>query len=155
MMTATQTSFEQLYRETVLDHSRSPRHFGRLEHPDLNAEGDNPLCGDKVSVYLVLSGQRIEQLKFEASACAICTASASIMSELESGRSTGEARTDARRILEIFKGKADIAGLPGDMAALASVREYPSRIKCATLPWQTLLSALGEKPPSKEERAGH
>ena len=152
MMAATQNRFDELYRETVLDHSRRPRHFGRLEHPDRCAEGYNPLCGDKISVYLALADERIDSLKFEASACAICTASASIMSELASGRTTSEAEADARQVLEAFSGKAESGSLPGDMAALATVRDYPSRIKCATLPWQTLLSALGSAhPPGKEQ----
>ncbi len=145
MMAATQNRFDELYRETVLDHSRKPRCFGRLKHPDCYAEGYNPLCGDKVSVYLTVAGERIDDMKFEASACAICTASASIMSELESGRTVSEAQTDARQVLEAFSGQAGCGELPGDMAALASVRDYPSRIKCATLPWQTLLSALGQE----------
>ena len=152
MMAATQNRFDELYRETVLDHSRKPRHFGRPEHPDRCAEGYNPLCGDKVSVYLALSGERIDSLQFEASACAICTASASIMSELESGRTVSEAEADARQVLQSFKGQAGPELLPGDMAALASVRDYPSRIKCATLPWQTLLSALDRKTRQPDER---
>ncbi|MCC5794414.1 MAG: SUF system NifU family Fe-S cluster assembly protein [Chromatiales bacterium] len=136
-------SLRDLYRQTVLDHSRSPRNFRRLEHPDCLATGHNALCGDKVSVYLGLAGDRLEDVSYEASGCAICMASASLMSE----RVTGLSRPEASRAIDSFVARFDPGSMHDDdpadpLSALATVREYPSRIRCATLPWETLRAAI-------------
>lgn len=132
-----------LYRNTVLEHSRSPHNFGRMEDPDRQAEGHNPLCGDKLTVYLRMPGDRIEAIRFEGVGCAICTASASLMTDVVDGHSRAEAEDTTRHVLEILSDPdSDATALPGELPALAGVRSYPSRIKCATLAWKTLTKAL-------------
>jgi nitrogen fixation NifU-like protein len=132
-----------LYRQTVLDHSRNPRNFRRLESADASAEGHNPLCGDKVTVYVRYDGDEIVDVAFEGVGCAIALASASIMTEQIAHETQDAARRDAATVLADFDPGEHAAEAPaGDMAALSGVRAYPSRIKCATLAWKTLLAAL-------------
>jgi len=129
-----------LYRQIVLDHSRHPRNQRRPAAYDREAEGHNPLCGDKVRVYLRLRQRTLEDVAFEATGCAICLASASLMTETVRNHSELEARAsidDFETALE-----TDGAGLSGELAAFAGVSQYPSRIRCATLPWKTLRAAL-------------
>ena len=136
-----------LYRQIVLDHSRHPRNHRRPERYDQEAEGHNPLCGDKVRVYLRLSADTVQDVAFEASGCAICLASASLMTEMVHSRPVREARVaidQFDKALSMNKGE----GLAGDLAALAGVSQYPSRIRCATLPWKTLRAALDSAPGS-------
>lgn len=137
-------SLGELYRQAVLEHSRHPRHFGRPGRVDREAEGNNPLCGDRLTVYLALDGERIAEAAFEGVGCAICIASASIMAERASGRPIAELRDETGRVLEAFApgDRAEEIELAGEMAALGSVRDYPSRRKCAALPWRTLEAAL-------------
>lgn len=132
----------RLYRDKVLDHSRSPRNFHRLEGAQLRAEGHNPLCGDRLVVYLRLEGERIEAAGFEGSGCAISLASASMMTEILRGRSRAEARDAARDAVAMFTAQGAQGPAPGDLAALSGVRGYPSRVRCALLPWRTLEAAL-------------
>ena len=136
-------SLKALYRDTVLDHSRHPRNFGRLEHADRQAEGHNPLCGDKVTLYLQLSGECLTEARFEASGCALATASASLLTEAVKGQSTGASRELAEAALAAFR--PDGAELPAPLAPFQTVRDYPSRIRCVTLAWQTLLAALNRR----------
>lgn len=134
---------QDLYRRTVLDHSRHPRNFGRLGEASATAEGHNPLCGDKVTVYLKVDDDTIDDIAFEGVGCAIALASASIMTEQVEHKSPEDARRDIERVMQQFDRNAPIvepAG--GDMAALSGVRAFPSRIKCATLAWKTLGAAL-------------
>ncbi|MBL8200682.1 MAG: SUF system NifU family Fe-S cluster assembly protein [Chromatiales bacterium] len=133
-----------LYRQIVLDHSRQPRNQRRPEHPDREAEGHNPLCGDKIRVYARLRDDSVEDVAFEASGCAICIASASLMTEAAVGRAVPMVRALGQQ----FEAALSPGGghLPGDLAALAGVGQYPSRIRCATLPWKTLLAALDASP---------
>ncbi len=138
-----------LYRKTVLEHSRQPRNFRRIDDPDRNAEGHNPLCGDKVSIFLKLSGGEISDISFEGTGCAICIASASILTEAAQGKDDRTAELMAQDIIRAFTSKqgdinADDESELGDMTALTGVRAYPSRVKCATLAWQTLRAALNE-----------
>jgi nitrogen fixation NifU-like protein len=136
-----------LYRQIVLDHSRHPRNQRRPERYDREAEGHNPLCGDKVRVYLQLNLDSIQDVAFEASGCAICLASASLMTETVHSRPVHEARIaidQFDKALSMDKGE----DLAGDLAALAGVSQYPSRIRCATLPWKTLRAALDSAPGS-------
>lgn len=132
----------QLYQDIILGHNKRPRNYGALEDFSGKAEKNNPLCGDEVTVYWKTVDNRISDLRFTAQGCAISRASASIMTELLSGKSQKEsvAIFDAFRALLEEESGADkeVVDL-GDLKALSGVRQYPSRIKCAFLPWQALL----------------
>lgn len=143
-MPAPAPDLQNLYRQIVLDHSRKPRNQRRLEHRDREAEGHNPLCGDKIRVYARLGEDRLEDVAFEASGCAICLASASLMTEATKGRAVPLVRALAGQFETALADGG--SGLTGDLAALAGVSQYPSRIRCATLPWKTLLAALDASP---------
>ena len=132
-----------LYRDVIVDHNRAPRNFRRLVPADREAQGFNALCGDKLTVYARLEGDRIADVSFEGSGCAISVASASLMSERVTGLSLAEARDLHAKVPALLAGQGDAADPAlGKVAALAGVREYPSRVKCATLAWHTLLAAL-------------
>ena len=139
---------QDLYQRTVLEHCRSPRNFHSMDKPDRVAEGFNPLCGDKVTVYLREDGtsslpELIAEVSFEAVGCAICLASASMMTELLSGEAARAARQRAEKVLEAFEpGEENGLGDLGEIVALGSVRAYPSRLRCVTLPWKTFTAAL-------------
>ncbi|MEO8443828.1 MAG: Fe-S cluster assembly sulfur transfer protein SufU [Gammaproteobacteria bacterium] len=133
-----------LYRDIVLEHSRHPRNQRRPERVDREAEGHNPLCGDKVRVYLRLRDAALEDVAFEGSGCAICTASASLMTEATHGCTADAARAAAERFEEALTSGG--TALAGDLAAFGGVSQYPSRIRCATLPWRTLRAALDAAP---------
>ncbi len=140
---------QDLYQRTVLEHCRSPRNFHAIEHADRVAEGFNPLCGDKVTVYLRTPSSPgvIAEISFEAAGCAICLASASMMTELLGGEAAEEAKQQAEKVLEAFKPGADNGlGDLGEIVALGGVRAYPSRIRCVTLPWRTFAAALEGDP---------
>jgi nitrogen fixation protein NifU and related proteins len=135
-----------LYRDVIIDHNRNPRNFRKLAPPCRHAEGLTPLCGDKLNVYVkVGDDDRITEVSFEGSGCAISVASASLMTEALLGRSRTEAESLFEQIHGMLTGEreADIAAV-GKLAALAGVRAYPSRVKCASLCWHTVHSALGE-----------
>jgi nitrogen fixation NifU-like protein len=144
---AVQEQLQALYRSTVLEHSRAPHHFGQLATSNRQATGHNPLCGDKCTVYLEVANDELTEITFEGAGCAICMASASIMTDTVRGCSLASASAAADQVLESFADRqaADHSELPGDMAALGAVRQYPSRIRCATLAWQTLQAALTGK----------
>ena len=131
----------ELYQETILDHYRQPRNFGHLENTNRMAEGYNPLCGDKMTVYLKVQDNVIRDIRFEGSGCAIATASASLMTECLKGKSEYEALRLLNRFQDLVTG-----GIPtGDLdklEVLAGVREFPERVKCATLAWHTMKAAL-------------
>ncbi len=136
---------KDIYRQTVLDHSRHPRNFKRLEPADRSIQGHNPLCGDKVTVYLKLDGDDIEEIAFEGTGCAISMASASIMTESLQGTSVHDAQNQADEIMQQFEIRGeDAPEIAGEMAALAGVRAYPSRVKCATLAWKALAAVLSD-----------
>jgi nitrogen fixation NifU-like protein len=139
-MPAPATDLTDLYRQIVLDHSRHPRNQRRPEPPGREAEGHNPLCGDKVRVYTRVGGGVLEDVAWEATGCAICVASASLMSEATRGHPLPAVRALAADFEKVLA--EGTGALPGDLAALAGVGRYPSRIRCATLPWRTLLAAL-------------
>jgi nitrogen fixation NifU-like protein len=131
-----------LYRDVILDHNRRPRNFGPLEDADASADGVNPLCGDRLTLRLKLAADRIEEIRFEGQGCAISTASASLMTEAVKGKSRSEALGLFERIHRLLtEDAAEPDGL-GKLAALSGVREYPARVKCASLCWHTLASAL-------------
>ena len=136
-----------LYQEVILDHNRRPRNYGELADATSEAEGYNPLCGDKVKVYLRKEGDTIQQVAFEGTGCAISTASASIMTEVLTGKTIAEARELFRKFHSLVTGGAD--GDPDDadlqqLLVFHRLSEYPVRVKCATLVWHALNSALGE-----------
>jgi len=132
-----------LYRDVILDHNRQPRNFGALEPADASVEGFNPMCGDHLTLRLRLNQDTISDIRFEGQGCAISTASASLMTEAVKGRSRGEALKLFERVHQLL---TDDAAPPaeelGKLAALSGVREYPARVKCASLCWHTLASAL-------------
>jgi nitrogen fixation NifU-like protein len=141
-----------LYREVIVDHNRSPRNFRRLEDATRTAEGYNPLCGDKLTLYLKLKDGVIDEVTFEGSGCAISVASASLMTEILKGKSEAEAESlfQKFRALVTDSGSAEDSAL-GKLAVLAGVRQYPSRIKCATLCWHAVNAALhGDRQASTE-----
>jgi nitrogen fixation NifU-like protein len=133
----------ELYRDVILDHNRRPRNFGGLESADANAEGFNPMCGDRLTLRLKLADDTISDIRFEGSGCAISTASASLMTEAVKGKTRAEALKLFDRVHQLLTD--DAAPTPselGKLAALSGVRQYPARVKCATLCWHTLSAAL-------------
>lgn len=134
-----------LYQEIILDHNRRPRNYGTIAGASAHAHGHNPLCGDRLSLYLRVDDGAIRDVKFEGSGCAISKASASLMTEAIAGRAVSEARALADRFQALLTTPMDqpieIDSF-GKLAALAGVREFPMRVKCATLPWHTLRAAL-------------
>ncbi len=143
----------ELYQEVILDHNKRPRNKGRLNDATNEAEGHNPLCGDQVHITLHTSNGLIDQIAFEGHGCAISTASASLMTEAVKGKSLEEAEAIFREFQAMVTSpdSEDVHEELGEMIALAGVRDYPVRIKCATLPWHTLHAALaGEGKASTE-----
>ena len=133
-----------LYQEVILDHNRKPRNFGALPTASHHAEGHNPLCGDRIDVALNLDGERIGAIGFEGESCAICKASASMMTVAVKGKSRAEAETLVREFREMATGRSTPEGLVhlGRLSVFAGVRDLPTRVKCAILPWHTLSAAL-------------
>ncbi len=133
----------ELYQEVILDHNRRPRNFRRLENPSHEAEGYNPLCGDKVTVFLQVDGDRICDAAFEGAGCAISKASASLMTDCLKGCTLGEATDLFARFHRMVTTSTDqeVEDL-GKLSVLSGVREYPARVKCASLAWHTLMAAL-------------
>ena len=135
----------ELYQEVILDHSRRPRHFGPLEPADLRAEGHNPLCGDRITVFIRTDGERITDLTFQGSGCAISTASASLMTEAVRGATPEEIESRFRAFHDLVTGQLasdQAAERLGKLAVFSGVCKFPVRVKCATLPWHTLRAAL-------------
>ena len=146
---------KQLYQDIILEHGKSPRNLGKCEGYSHDAKGYNPLCGDKVHVYLKLdSGKKVQSLTFEGEGCAISLASASIMTELVKGKSFEEAKEIMNAFLDMIKNTSEMKSnyLDEDqktkIMSLSGVKQFPMRVKCATLSWHTLNSAMEEK---KEE----
>ncbi len=134
------TDARKLYREKVLAHEKAPANEGRLEAPTHSARGSNPLCGDRVDVDLAVDGDRIARVAFESRGCAIAKASASMMTTIVAGKTADEARALAARLAHLLeRGNAEDDALLGD---LLGVRLFPSRTRCATLAWTTLVDAL-------------
>jgi nitrogen fixation protein NifU and related proteins len=138
---------KELYRDVILDHNRHPRNFGPLEGASHHAEGNNPLCGDRLWLTLRLKDDRIEDIRFEGSGCAISTASASLMTEAVKGKDRASVRQLFERMHALLT-QPDGAPDPalGKLAALSGVREFPARVKCASLCWHTLNAALVSSP---------
>ena len=135
---------KDLYRDVIVDHNRNPRNFGKLDPADAHADGHNPLCGDRLSLYVNLDGDRIRDAKFDGAGCAISVASASLLTEAVKGRTRDEVKAlfdDMHALLTQQDANVDPAKL-GKLAALSGVREFPARVKCASLCWHTLNAAL-------------
>jgi len=145
----------ELYQEIILDHSKHPRHFGPLVHATHNASGYNPLCGDRVTVHLVVDGEgRVADIKFEGKGCAISQASASLMTDLVLGRSAAEAEKLMDGFLHMVKGEegSDLGEDDREiLGVMAGVSAFPMRVKCATLAWHTMKSALEGGDSAKTE----
>lgn len=140
---------KDLYRDVILDHNKRPRNFGVLPAPAREATGHNPLCGDRLNVYVDLDGERIRAVSFEGKGCAISVASASLMTEAVTGKTLAEARglfEDIHRLLT--EQDAPVPASLGKLAALSGVREFPARVKCASLCWHTLNAALAAPAPA-------
>jgi len=133
-----------LYQEVIFDHNRNPRNFRVMENSDRKVEGFNPLCGDRLTLFLKMDGNVIIDASFQGSGCAISTASVSLMTEIVKGKTEAEAEELFTKFHEMTTGKEEHINLEalGKLAVLAGVREYPARVKCATLAWHTLDAAL-------------
>jgi len=135
----------QLYQEVILDHNRKPRNWGKPEGANRQSEGLNPLCGDHIWLYLRVDGDVIGAVGFEGQSCAICKASASMLTQAVKGKSLGEAEQLANEFRDMSTGKLDTqAGGHhlGRLTVFAGVRDLPTRVKCAILPWHTLQAAM-------------
>ena len=141
-----------LYQEVILDHNRTPRNFRRIEQPSHHAEGYNPLCGDRVSLFVQVADDRIADVAFQGSGCAISKASASLMTDSLKGRTLVEARELFDRFHRMVTASPEQAADDlGKLTALAGVREFPVRVKCATLAWHTLKAALDNEQQTSTE----
>jgi nitrogen fixation protein NifU and related proteins len=140
------SDLRELYQEVILDHSRQPRNFRRPDHANREAKGDNPLCGDKVTVFLTIEDGKVSDVGFQGRGCAISMASASLMTEIVKGKSEAGARALFESFHDEMTGKSAChgaaAGELDKLTVLSGVREYPMRVKCATLSWHTLMAAL-------------
>tara|TARA_B100001057_G_scaffold88872_1_gene85054 strand:+ start:885 stop:1349 length:465 start_codon:yes stop_codon:yes gene_type:complete len=144
-------NLKELYQEIILEHGKNPRNLRKTENFNKDAKGNNPLCGDNVHVYLKLNDQRkVEDISFEGSGCAISMASASIMTDLIRGKSDNEAKEIIEDFLGMIKENPELKNniLKDDdktkLMCLSGVKQYPMRVKCATLSWHTLVSAMNK-----------
>ena len=149
------SELRDLYQEVILDHTKHPRNYGAVAKPTHSASGSNPLCGDQLVLTLDVEADRVADARFAGKGCAISTASASLLTEAVKGKTTAEAHQLFTRFHDAVTAPADreldLASL-GKLAALAGVREYPMRVKCASLAWHTLEAALaGESEPVSTE----
>ncbi len=142
------SDLRDLYQEVILDHGKNPRNFHRIEGADRQAVGHNPLCGDKLTIFLQLEGDVVKEVSFQGEGCAISTASASMMTQILAGKTIQEAEKLFQLFHEMLTGdpsvEGDAEGL-GKLVVFAGVRQFPVRVKCATLPWHTIHSALQNK----------
>jgi nitrogen fixation NifU-like protein len=142
------SDLRELYQQVILDHGRKPRNFGALDGANHQAEGFNPLCGDRVHVFLRTDGERLEEVRFTGSGCTICTASASMMASSIQGKTKAQAEAMFEGFHDLVTGDPEATGSSdalGKLAAFGGVREFPIRVKCATLPWHTLRAALDDR----------
>lgn len=136
-------NMRELYQQVILDHNKNPRNYGKIENPDGFAHGNNPLCGDKIDIYLTINNGIIESVMFEGAGCAICTSSASMMTEAL----TGKTEKEAEALFHSFHHALTDVSKPDDvdlgkLKVLLGVKDYPVRVKCATLAWHTFEAAL-------------
>jgi nitrogen fixation protein NifU and related proteins len=149
------SSNRALYEQVILDHNKAPRNFGVMDNPDLHADGYNALCGDQFTVYLKMNGDVIEDVRFDGSGCAISKSSASVMTTMLKGKTRDEAQALFAQFQDMITSDVDTPldeDALGKLKVFGGVREYPVRVKCATLAWHTLVSALkGEDDPVSTE----
>lgn len=141
-------NLEALYQEVILDHNRKPRNFREMENADRRIEGRNPLCGDELTLWLKLDGDRVHDISFKAKGCAVSKSSASLMTSTVKGKTVAEAHELFARFHDMITGKlpeSERAGM-GSLAALGGVSKFPVRVKCASLAWHALRSALDSGP---------
>ena len=152
----TDTLLDDLYRDIILDHYRSPRNRSAIDTPSCSADGSNPLCGDQVTVDVVVEGERIADIGFHGNGCSISQASASMMTEYAKGRTIAEAHEGAHAFQQMMT-TGQAPGIEGfdDIDALVGVAKFPARVKCASLSWKTLEQALGGRaePVTTDERS--
>ncbi|MFN2453603.1 MAG: Fe-S cluster assembly sulfur transfer protein SufU [Pyrinomonadaceae bacterium] len=148
------SELSELYQQVILDHNKKPRNFRKLESANRSAEGYNPLCGDQLTVYLHLENDVVKDVSFEGSGCAISKAAASMMTQSVKGKTRGEAETLFDEFHRMVTGELDEAATPhtlGRLTIFAGVRDFPARVKCASLSWHTMNAALkGEEIVSTE-----
>ncbi|PYS75186.1 MAG: SUF system NifU family Fe-S cluster assembly protein [Acidobacteria bacterium] len=142
------SELSELYQAVILDHNKKPRNFHKLENANRHAEGFNPLCGDQLNVYLQLEDDQVKEVSFEGSGCAISKASASMMTQAVKRKSKQEAETLFNEFHRMAMGELDVETEPnhlGKLTIFAGVRDFPARLKCATLSWHTMHAALNEQ----------
>ncbi len=148
------SELSELYQQVILDHNKKPRNFRKIENADRTAEGYNPLCGDQLTVYMQLEDDVVKDISFEGSGCAISKAAASMMTQSLKGKTRAEAETLFDEFHRMVTGELDEAAEPnhlGRLTIFAGVRDYPARVKCASLSWHTMHAALhGEGTVSTE-----
>ena len=148
------SELSELYQQVILDHNKKPRNFRRLENANHTAEGYNPLCGDQLTIYLDLENDLVKDVGFEGSGCAISKAAASMMTQAVKGKSREQAEELFREFHSMVTGELDeeneANGL-GNLKIFAGVRDFPVRVKCATLPWHTLHAALNKEDRTSTE----
>lgn len=148
------SELSELYQQVILDHNKKPRNFHRLENANRSADGYNPLCGDQLSVYLHVEDDQVKEVSFEGSGCAISKASASMMTQAVKGKTKQEAETLFNEFHRMATGELDEENEPNHLGRLkifAGVRDFPARVKCATLSWHTMHAALeGEQSATTE-----
>ena len=151
------SELSELYQQVILDHNKKPRNFRKLEAANRVAEGYNPLCGDQLTVYMKLEDGVVKDISFEGSGCAISKASASMMTQSVKGRTKEEAETLFDEFHRMVTGELDEEATPNSLGRLkifAGVREFPARVKCASLPWHTLHAALAGGGAASTENLG-
>lgn len=135
----------ELYRQVIIEHSRKPRNFYEIVDPDCTAEGYNPLCGDRVTIYMMIDGDTVTNVTFTGQGCAICTASTSLMTQFLKGKTLDQVATFFNQFRSLVMGEVDPVDVIDDLDKLAvfsGVSEFPIRVKCATLAWHTVMAAL-------------
>ncbi|MEO8435137.1 MAG: Fe-S cluster assembly sulfur transfer protein SufU [Pyrinomonadaceae bacterium] len=143
------SELSELYQAVILDHNKKPRNFHKLPAANRSAEGFNPLCGDQLTVYLQLEGETLNEVSFEGSGCAISKAAASMMTQAVKGKSREEAETLFSEFHRMVTGELDEEATPnhlGRLTIFAGVRDFPVRVKCASLAWHTMRAALNNEP---------
>ena len=141
------SELRELYQQVILDHNKSPRNFRKIEDANRYAEGYNPLCGDRINIYMNVEDNIVKDISFQGSGCAISKASASLMSSILKGKTVKEAEDIFEKFHSLITGKLDDdfnLGELGKLAVFAGVREFPVRVKCASLAWHTMISAVNE-----------
>jgi nitrogen fixation NifU-like protein len=151
------SELSELYQQVILDHNKKPRNFQKLEGANRTAEGFNPLCGDQLTVYLLMDEGAVREVSFVGSGCAISKASASMMTQAVKGKTREEARALFEEFHRMVTGELDEESEPNHLGRLkifAGVRDYPARVKCASLPWHTLHAALEGEETATTENLG-